>query len=164
MSIYKKFLYGYKFKMGMNFYRLPANTDYTLCLELINTNTTLWNDSKISVDKGTSRGLTIGNVIIKKLSHNYTDSRGKTVTIYYHRIIVNFRKLITIGRSFLHILVNIPLVGFLQSKFPRKFSGVFLIAYGIVGTLILAISIQIKFMTITPHLISNQQKWCTTLI
>ena len=77
MTIYKKFLYGYKFKMGMNFYRLPANTDYTLCLELINTNMILWDDSKISVDKGTSRGLSIGNVIIKKLSHNYTDS------IYY---------------------------------------------------------------------------------
>ena len=88
--------------MGMNFYRLPANTDYTLCLELINTNTTLWNDSKISVDKGTSRGLTIGNVIIKKLSHNYTDSRGKTATIYYHRIIVNFRKLSLGDRFFLH--------------------------------------------------------------
>ena len=112
MSIYKKFLRGYKFKMGMNFYRLPAITDYTFCLELINTSWTLWNISQISVDKGTSRGLTIGNVIIKKLSHNYTDSRGKTATIYYHRIIVNFRKLSSIGRSFLHILVDIPLVGF----------------------------------------------------
>ena len=114
----------YKFKMGINFYRLPASTDYILCLELINTNRTLWNDSKISVDKETSRGLTIGNVIIKKLSHNYTDSRGKTATIYYHRIIVNFRKLSSIGRFFLHILVDIPLVGFLQSTFPRTFSGV----------------------------------------
>ena len=45
MSIYKKFLYGYKFKMGMNFYRLPAYTDYTLCLELFNTNRTLWDES-----------------------------------------------------------------------------------------------------------------------
>ena len=116
MSIYKKFLYGYKFKMGMNFYRLPASTDYILCLELINTNSTLWNSSQIRVDKGTSRGLRIGNVIIKNLSHNYTDSKGKTAAIYYHRIIVNFRKLTTIGRSFLHILVDIPLVGFLQSK------------------------------------------------
>ena len=76
----------------------------------------------------------IGNVIIKKFSHNYTDSKGKTATIYYHRIIVNFRKLINIGRSFLHILVNIPLVGFLQSKYPRIFKGVYLIAYGIIGT------------------------------
>ena len=28
---------GYNYKMGMNFYRLAANTDYTLCIELPNT-------------------------------------------------------------------------------------------------------------------------------
>ena len=39
MSIYKKVKYGFKFKMGMNFYRLPTNTDYTLCLELKGTST-----------------------------------------------------------------------------------------------------------------------------
>ena len=135
MSIYKKVTHGFKFKMGINFYRLPTNTDYTLCLELINTNRALWNESKISVDKGTSRGLTIGNVGIRKLTHRYTNSIGITSTIYYHRIIVNFRKLISIGgRFFLHILVDIPLVGSLQSTFPFKFSGVYMIAYGITGT------------------------------
>ena len=134
MSIYKKSMYGFKFKMGMNFYRLPVNTDYTLCLELINANWTLWKGTKISVDKGTSIGLTIGNVGIRKLSHRYTDSKGQTSFMYYHRIIVNFRKLLTIGGCFLHILIDIPLVGFLKSTFPRKFSGVYMIAYGIVGT------------------------------
>ena len=134
MSIYKKVTHGFKFKMGINFYRLPTNTDYTLCLELINTNRTLWNESKISVDKGTSRGLKIGNVGIRKLTHRYTNSRGITATIYYHRIIVNFRKLISIGRFFLHILVDIPLVGSLRPTFPYKFSRVYMIVYGIVGT------------------------------
>ena len=38
------------------------------------------------------------------------------------------------GRSFLHILVDIPLPDFIQSIFPRNFSGVYLIAYGITGT------------------------------
>ena len=28
---------GYKYKMGINFYRLSANTDYTLCMEILNT-------------------------------------------------------------------------------------------------------------------------------
>ena len=133
LSLFERLTHGYIFKMGINFFRLARNTDFTLCLELINTNSTLWNESKISVDKGTSTGLTIGNVIIKKLSHRYTDSRGKTATIYYHRIIVNFRKS-TFGRSFLHILVNIPLSIYHQQLFPRIFKGVYMIAYGIVGT------------------------------
>ena len=33
---------GYKYKMGINFYRLTANADYTLCLEILNTDYQLW--------------------------------------------------------------------------------------------------------------------------
>ena len=124
----------YKYKMGINFYRLPANTNYTLCLEILNTGYTLWNKSQISVDKGTSTGLSIGNVGIRKLSHRYTDSTGKTQTMYYHRIIVNFRKLSSGNKFFLHILVDISNRGYNIAKYPSVFQGVYIIAYGIVGT------------------------------
>ena len=69
-TIFKNSQGGYKYKMGINFYRLTANTDYTLCLELLNTDYQLWHKSKISVDKGTSTGLSIGNIGVRKLSHN----------------------------------------------------------------------------------------------
>ena len=95
---------GYNYKMGMNFYRLNANTDYTLCLELLNTEYLLWHKSQISVDKGNSSGLTLGNVSIKKLSHRYTDSGNKTKFMYYYKIIINFRKLSTGNRFFLHVI------------------------------------------------------------
>ena len=98
--------------MGINFFRLNANTDYTLCLEILNTDYNLWNKSRISVDKGTSTGLSIGNVSVKKLSHKYTDSTGKTKTMYYHRIIINFRKLTSGNKFFLHILVDILWSGY----------------------------------------------------
>ena len=133
LSLFKRPTHGYIFKMGINFFRLARNTDFTLCLELINTNSTLWNSSQISVDKGKSRGLTIGNVSIKKLSHSYTNSGGITNTIYYHRIIVNFRKLYKGYRFFLHILVNIPIDEIYKRLFPRRFKSVYMIAYGIVG-------------------------------
>ena len=54
--------------------------------------------------------------------------------MYYHRIIVNFRKLYTNIKAFLHILVNIPLDGIYKRLFPRNFSGVYMIAYGIMGS------------------------------
>ena len=60
MSIFKNSQSNYKYKMGINFYQLTANTDYTLCLEILNKTPTIWNNSQISVDKGTSSGLTIG--------------------------------------------------------------------------------------------------------
>ena len=124
----------YRFKMGMNFYRLKGNTNYTLCLELLNTNQTLWNKTQISIDKGTSIGLTIENDKITKHTHSFTNSNGQTKTMYYHRIIVNFKKLSSGNKFFLHLLVNIPLNGLLISNFPNRFSGVYLIAYGVEGT------------------------------
>ena len=54
--------------------------------------------------------------------------------MYYHRIIVNFRKLSTGNRFFLHFLVNIPQDGTDLGVYPRQFSGVYIITYGIVGT------------------------------
>ena len=133
MKIIKNSQGGYKYKMGINFYRLPKNVDYTLCLEILNTDYELWHKSQISVDRGTSRGLSIENVGVKKLSHRFTNSRGQTEFMYYHRIIVNFKKLL-IGRTFfLHILVNIPQVGSELAIYPKNFSGVYMIAYGIIG-------------------------------
>ena len=134
MDILKNRQYKYKYKMGINFYRLPKNTDYTLCLEILNTDYNLWNKSQISVDKGTSRGLSIGNVGIRKLSHRYTDSKGKTKVMYYHRIIVNFRKLSSGNRFFLHIIVDIDKTGYGIDLYPDKFTGIYIIAYGIMGT------------------------------
>ena len=79
MNIIKNRQGQYKYKMGINFYRLTANADYTLCLEILNTDYNLWNKSQITVDKGTSTGLSIGNVSVKKLSHRYTDSNKNYV-------------------------------------------------------------------------------------
>ena len=120
--------------MGINFFRLAANTDYTLCLEMLNTDYNLWNNTQISVDKGTSKGLSIGNVSVKKLSHSYTNTQGKSSTMYYHRMIVNFRKLTSGKRFFLHILVDILRGGYNLATYPNQFSGVYLVAYGIKGT------------------------------
>ena len=134
MGINKSSQGGYKYKMGINFYRLTANTDYTLCLEILNTDYQLWHKSKITVDKGTSTGLSIGNVSVRKLSHRYSDPKGQAQFMYYHRIIVNFRKLSSGNKFFLHILVNIPQDGTDLAVYPRQFLGVYIITYGIVGT------------------------------
>ena len=125
---------GYKYKMGINFYRLTAIADYTLCMEILNDDYQLWHKSQITVDKGTSTGLSIGNVSVRKLSHRYSDPKGQSQFMYYHRIIVNFRKLSSGNKFFLHILVNIPQDGTDLAVYPRQFSGVYIITYGIVGT------------------------------
>ena len=133
MEIVKNSQGGYKYKLGINFYRLPKNVDYTLCLEILNTDYQLWHKSQISVDRGTSRGLSIENVGVKKLSHRFTNSRGQTEYMYYHRVMVNFKKRLTGNTFFLHTLVNIPQDGRDLAIYPKNFTGVFIIAYGIMG-------------------------------
>ena len=133
MEIVKNSQGGYKYKMGINFYRLHRNLDYTLCLEILNTDYELWHKSQISVDGGTSKGLSIENVGVKKLIHRFLNSKGHTEFMYYHRVIINFKKLLTGNKFFLHILVNIPQVGSDLAIYPPKFTGVFIIAYGILS-------------------------------
>ena len=133
MNIFKNFQGGYKFKIGLNFYRLAGGADYTLCLEILNTDYQLWHKTQISVDNNSSQGLQLGNVSVKKLSHRYTDSKGQTQFMYYHRVIINFKKLTTGNKFFIHILVNIPNNGNDLSVYPIQFSNVYIIAYGIMS-------------------------------
>ena len=132
-TILKNFQGGYKYKMGLNFYRLTGGADYTLCLEILNIDYLLWHKTQTSVDDNTSQGLRLGNVSVKKLQHSFTDSLNQTQFMYYHRVIINFKKLTTGNRFFIHILVNIPNNGNDLSVYPLQFSGVFIIAYGIMS-------------------------------
>ena len=132
-TLLKNFQGGYKYKMGLNFFRLVGGADYTLCLEILNTDYLLWHKTQISVDGNTSQGLQLGNVSVKKLQHRFTDSKKQTQFMYYHRVIINFKKLTTGSRFFIHILVNIPNNGNDLAVYPLQFSGVYMIAYGIMS-------------------------------
>ena len=132
-NILKNFQGGYKYKMGLNFYRLAGGADYTLCLEILNTDYQLWHKTQISVDNNSSQGLQLANVSVKKLQHRFTDSKGQTQFMYYHRVIINFKKLTTGNKFFIHILVNIPNNGNDLSVYPIQFSNVYIIAYGIMS-------------------------------
>ena len=133
INILKNFQGGYKYKMGLNFYRLVGGADYTLCLEILNTDYLLWHKTQISVDDKTSQGLRLGNVSVKKLQHSFIDSKSQTQFMYYHRVIINFKKLTTGSRFFIHILVNIPNNGNDLAVYPLQFSGVYMVAYGIMS-------------------------------
>ena len=115
--------------MGLNFYRLVGGADYTLCLEILNTDYQLWHKTQISVDDNSSQGLQKK----KKLQHRFTDSKGQTQFMYYHRVMINFKKLTTGNKFFIHILVNIPNNGNDLSVYPIQFSNVYIIAYGIMS-------------------------------
>ena len=47
--------------MGIQGFSLTKYVDYTLCIEILITNHHLWHKSRISIDKATSKGLTMVN-------------------------------------------------------------------------------------------------------
>ena len=58
---------GYRYKMGIQCFRLTKDVDYTLCIEILITDYHLWHKSRMSIDKSTSQGFTIGDVFVKKI-------------------------------------------------------------------------------------------------
>ena len=94
--------------MGIQCFPLTRNMHYTLCIEILNVDYQLWHKSRISIDKATSKGLTIGNVAVKKFSHRYVNSSNSVKFMHYHRVIVNFMKKASKPLYRLHLLVDIP--------------------------------------------------------
>lgn len=109
--------------MGIQCYTLQLNVYYTLCIEILIGDYQLWHEAKVSIDKSTSEGLTIGNVSIRKFSHDYFTPQNQRETMYYYRLIINFQKSPPSHPYFLHLLVDIPQdgndLGVYQKNFYR---------------------------------------------
>ena len=89
--------------------------------------------SKISIDKATSKRLTIGNEEVKKISRRYIDSSNNVEYIYYNKRIVNFRKTEADPLFQRHLLVEIAQDGIDLQTYPQKFTENYIISYGIIG-------------------------------
>ena len=67
---------GYSYKMGINCYQLDKDKDYTLCIEILNSDYQLWHKSVATIDKTTSKGVSVAGFTVQKVSHRYTNSGG----------------------------------------------------------------------------------------
>ena len=113
---------------------ITKDVDYTLRIEILITDYQLWHESRISIDKVKSKGLTIGDVFVKKFSHRYIDSSNSIEFMYYHNVIVNFRKTSPDPLYQLHLPIDIPQDGDNLQTSGQNFTGNYIVAYGIIGT------------------------------
>ena len=124
---------GYSYKMGINCYQLDKDKDYTLCIEILNSDYQLWHKSVATIDKTTSQGVSIAGFTVQKFSHRYTNSSGNTEYMYYIKIIVNFQKTEANLLYSLHLYVNIPQEGIDLSTYAKNWADNWMIAYGVFG-------------------------------
>ena len=124
---------GYSYKMGINCYQLDRNKDYTLCTEILNSDYQLWHKSVTTIDKTTSKGVSVAGFTVQKFSHRYTNSSGNNAHMYYVKIIVNFQKTVSDTFYSLDLYVNIPKVGIDLNTYPKNWINDWMIAYGVFG-------------------------------
>ena len=70
----------------------------------------------------------------KKISHRYVDSSSNVEFMYYHNVIVNFRKTAADLLYELHLLVDIPQDGNDLQTYTQNCTEKYLVAYGILGS------------------------------
>ena len=128
---------GYSYKMGINCYQLDKDKDYTLCIEILNSDYQLWHKSVATIDKTTSKGVSVAAFTVQKFSHRYKNSSGNTAYMYYIKLIVNFQKTVANLYS-LDLYVNIPQAGIDLNTYPKNWTNNWMIAYGVFGNKIAA--------------------------
>ena len=124
---------GYSYGMGINCYQLNKDKDYTLCIEILNSDYQLWHKSVATIDKTTSKGVSVAGFTVQKFSHRYTNSGGNTAYMYYIKIIVNFQKTVSGTFYSLDLYVNIPQTGIDLNTYPKNWTNNWMIAYGVFG-------------------------------
>ena len=124
---------GYSYKMGINCYQLDKDKVYTLCIEILNSDYQLWHKSVATIDKTTSKGVSVAGFTVQKFSHRYTNSSGNTAYMYYIKIIVNFQKTVSGTFYSLDLYVNILQTGIDLNNYPKNWTNNWMIAYGIFG-------------------------------
>ena len=124
---------GYSYGMGINCYQLNKDKDYTLCIEILNSDYQLWHKSVATIDKTTSKGVSVAGFTVQKFSHRYTNSSGNTAYMYYIKIIVNFQKTVSGTYYSLNLYVDIPQTGIDLNTYPKKWTNNWMISYGVFG-------------------------------
>ena len=83
---------GYTYETEIQCCPLDKDKDYSLCIEILNTDNQLWHKSVATVDKTKSQGLTIDGAAVQKFSHRYTNNSGSVEYMYYIKIINSFNQ------------------------------------------------------------------------
>ena len=119
--------------MGINCYQLDKDKDYTLCIEILNSDYQLWHKSVATIDKTTSKGVSVAGFTVQKFSHRCTNSSGNTAYMYYIKITVNFQKTASGTFYSLDLYVNIPQSGIDLNNYPKNWTNNWMISYRVFG-------------------------------
>ena len=118
---------NYRFRLGLQMFRMKTNETYSLIVELYNRDYKTWQRQETYVN-GT--GMWVINHNTTKFQHRY----GSSGDLYYSKTLINFKKTSSSPPIFVYFTVHFDDNGGDMNTYPKDFKNqVYIVAYGIVG-------------------------------
>ena len=118
---------NYRFRLGLQMFRMKTNETYSLIVELYNRDYKTWQRQQTFVN-GT--GMWVESYNTSKYQYQY----GSSGDLYYTKTLIKFKKTSSSPPIFVYFTVHIDDNGGDMSTYPKEFKNqVYVVAYGIVG-------------------------------
>ena len=118
---------NYRFRLGLQMFRMKTNETYSLMVERYNRDYKTWQRERTFVN-GT--GIWVRTYNITKLQYNY----GVNNTLYYTKTLIKFKKTSSSAPVFVYYTVHFDDNGGDMNTYPKDFiNQIYLVAYGVEG-------------------------------
>ena len=118
---------NYRFRLGLQMFRMKTNETYSLIVELYNRDYKTWQRQQTFVN-GT--GMWVESYNTSKYQYQY----GSSGDLYYTETLIKFKKTSSSPPMFVYFTVHFDDNGGDMSTYPKEFKNqVYIVAYGIVG-------------------------------
>ena len=118
---------NYRFRLGLQMFRMKTNESYSLIVELYNRDYKTWQRQQTYVN-GT--GIWVRSNNTTKYQYPY----GSSGDLYYTKTLIKFKKTTSTAPVFVYFTVHFDDNGGDMNTYPREFKNqVYIVAYGIVG-------------------------------
>ena len=118
---------NYRFRVGLQMFRMKTNEQYSLIVELYNRDYTTWERQQTYVN-GTGMWVESNNTT--KYQYHY----GSSNTLYYSKTLIRFKKTSCSPPVFVYFTVHFDDKGGDLNTYPKEFKNqIYLVAYGVEG-------------------------------
>ena len=118
---------NYRFRLGLQMFRMKTNESYSVIVELYNRDYNTWQRQKTYVD-GT------GMWLISNNTTKYQYTYGGSNILYYTKTLIKFKKTSSSPPIFVYFTVHFDDNGGDMNTYPKEFKNqVYILAYGIEG-------------------------------
>ena len=118
---------NYRFRLGLQMFRMKTNEQYSLIVELYNRDYTTWERQQTYVN-GT--GMWVENHNTTKYQYHY----GSSNTLYYSKTLIRFKKTSSSPPVFVYFTIHYDDKSGDLNTYPREFKNqVYMVAYGVEG-------------------------------